>query len=286
MFAAAFLIGGGGGLIDVTANLTIRMISDRQRIGRRLNQLAFFHGGGAIVSPFFAGLILSLTAQWRSIYLYAGVLTSLLVIVIVVLVRRTGIKELQSEDDPGSLRFNPAVALLGGALFFYMTLEAGISGWIVEYGRNTIGLNENTALFYLSLFFILLTAGRFFSSFYVDRIGLHRSVFLNFILILILVGAGVLFEKLFFLIAISGFFMAPIFPTTVALISYELGSSNIRIMGVFFSVAGLGGIFGPWMIGMVADSFSLQAGFALLMVFSISAITISALFRCVSGHKN
>ena len=53
MFAAAFLIGGGGGLIDVTANLTIRMISDRKRIGRRLNQLAFFHGGGAIVSPFF-----------------------------------------------------------------------------------------------------------------------------------------------------------------------------------------------------------------------------------------
>ena len=164
-----------------------------------------------------------------------------------------------------------------------MTLEAGISGWMVEYGR-TVGLGEQTALFYLSLFFILLTAGRFLSSFYVDRLGLQRSILVNFLVILVLVAGGSIFRKFFILIPCAGLFMAPIFPTTVALISHELGSSNIRVLGFFFAVAGLGGIFGPWMIGMLAKGFSLQTGLALLMVFAVCAVTVCALYRCVSGR--
>ena len=280
MFIAAFLIGIGGGLIDVTANMTIRMSAEKTKLGRRLNQLAFFHGTGAIVSPMFAGLILSLTAQWRRIYFFAAVLTAVLVIIILALIKKAGMKVVE-EEEQDKLSINPSVALLGGVLFFYMTLEAGISGWMVEYGR-TIGLSNQIALFYLSLFFILLTAGRFLSSLYVDRLGLHKSILLNFTVILALVAGGITFKDFFILIPCAGFFMAPIFPTTVALISNELGSTNIRTLGFFFAVAGLGGIFGPWMIGMLAKSFSLQTGLALLMVFAICAITICSLYSCVS----
>ncbi|MDC7227739.1 MAG: MFS transporter [Spirochaetales bacterium] len=277
MFASAFLIGIGGGLIDVTANLTIRMTADSSRIGHRLNQLAFFHGFGAILSPLFAGIVLSLTAQWRRIYFFAALLTVLLVIVIFVLIRKADIRQLK-EETPEKLTIHPGVILLGGALFFYMTLEAGISGWMVEYGKNSVGIGEREALFYLSLFFILLTAGRLLSSFYVDRFGLYRSILLNFIVIFVFVAGGVTFKFLFVLIPCSGLFMAPIFPTTVALISNELDSSNIRILGFFFAIAGLGGIFGPWMIGLLAAEFSLQTGLTLLMAFTVCAVIICGLY--------
>ncbi len=280
MFTSAFLTGAGGGLIDVTANNLIRISAKSSRIGRRLNQLAFFHGLGAIVSPLFAGVVLTQAADWHNLYLFAGIVTAVLSAAVMIFISR--IKFIFPESEDVSISINPSIALLGGVLFFYMTLEAGISGWLVEYGRNVIGLNERDALAYLSLFFILLTAGRLLSSFYVDRIGLQRVIFLSFFMILILTFFSAVFKQMFFLVSCTGLFMASIFPTTVALISNELESSGSNMMGVFFAIAGAGGIFGPWMIGMLSDSHSLQVGFALLMVFSICALSVCLLYQW--GH--
>ena len=105
MFIAAFLIGTGGGLIDVTANLTVRMSADKSKLGQRLNQLAFFHGTGAIVSPLFAGIILSLTAQWRRIYFFAALLTAVLVLIILILVKQAGVQKTAAEEKTEKLEY-------------------------------------------------------------------------------------------------------------------------------------------------------------------------------------
>ena len=227
-----------------------------------------------------------MTASWRFVYVYAAIFCSLLAAVIIFLTGRKRKAEETENRTFAKLKVGPQVVLLGIILFFYMTLEAGISGWIVEYGRAVSGLNEASSLFYLSLFFILLTAGRFLSSFYVDKFGLNRSIMFNFVMVLLLVAGGTMYRNLTILIPVSGLFMAPIFPTTVALISNQLKSSNIRIMGIFFSIAGIGGVFGPWMIGLLAKGFSLQTGFALLMIFAICGLTVCALFICVGGKDS
>lgn len=279
MFISAFLMGTGGGLIDVTAVLTIRMITEKSKIGGRFNLLTFFHGLGAILAPFFAGFILIKFSDWHKIYFFAGTAILLITIFIIFVIRRGLPRYPDESSEQISIKVNSKVLILGGLIMLYMAIEIGISGWIVEYGKTIVGLGMQKALFYLSLFFILITAGRFLSSLYVDALGLSLAVLINYAGVLILITLGLIFNGMSILIPISGIFMASIFPTTVALISNELGGSNIRIMGVFFATGGIGGIAGPWLIGLISKYFSLQTGFSLLAVFSLSAVILGAFYH-------
>ena len=48
---SAFLVGLGCGLVDVTANLAVKVADTHGKVGKALVRLAFYHGVGAIVAP-------------------------------------------------------------------------------------------------------------------------------------------------------------------------------------------------------------------------------------------
>ncbi|MDC7231697.1 MAG: MFS transporter, partial [Spirochaetales bacterium] len=168
---------------------------------------------------------------------------------------------------------------LGFLLFFYMTMEAGIAGWIVEYYRTVLMESEALSLFSLSLFFILITAGRLVSSFYADRIGLDNTLLLNMAAAMGCLIIGTLFRQAAILIPCSGFFLATAFPSTVALLSKVLKTGNIRILGAFFSIGGLGGLAGPWLIGAFARQAGLDRAYLLLIPFSLCGVLSIYLFK-------
>ncbi|MDC7235874.1 MAG: hypothetical protein PQJ58_21810, partial [Spirochaetales bacterium] len=76
LFMAVFIIGIGSGLIDVSANVTVKMSSSPEKLGRNMNLLAFFHGLGAIMAPAFAGVVLGKTSNWQIVYQTAALITA------------------------------------------------------------------------------------------------------------------------------------------------------------------------------------------------------------------
>ena len=282
---STFLTGMGCGLIDVAANLSVKIAATPERMGSELNQLAFFHGIGAIIAPVFATLVLGFFPQWHNIYRFASIVLVISVFIVTRGVMKSGFQTAVIYDRDWKFSWTWQFAILGGFLFWYMTLEAGIAGWLVAYVRQEAGLSENMSNTYLSLFFIMLTVGRFLSSRYVDRMGLLRTVFLHVLAVMILVLVSSLFVGAHGVLPLVGLFMAPLFPTTVALLVEDLGMVGLRTTGVFFSIAGLGGLFGPWMIGIVARSFSLRAGFMLLPLFACIFIIFAIVYGRIKRRR-
>ncbi|HCG63358.1 MAG: hypothetical protein CVV48_06005 [Spirochaetae bacterium HGW-Spirochaetae-4] len=276
---ATFLTGGGCGLIDVSANLTVRLAARPEQVGRELNRLAFFHGFGSIVSPLFAAMVLNLYSDWHMIYRVAAILLVAATFAVSKGVSSSNISTRIPYEKDDRLVLNLQVVLLGGFLFWYMTLETGIAGWLVAYARQAVGLSDRVATSYLSLFFIMLTIGRFLGSWYVDKVGLLRTIVIHVVALLVITTVSALFPRAHILLPLSGFLMAPLFPTTVALLVNELGTVGLRTTGIFFSIAGLGGLFGPWIIGMVSRAFSLRFGFGLLAIFATCFLCLTLIYR-------
>lgn len=268
VLGATFITGVGCGLIDVSANLVVQVASPPERVGGALNQLSFFHGLGAIISPLFAAAVLAYSKDWHGIYRLAAVVLIIGFLLVLKGVLSSKIPTTIANRSSSKVVISKRVLLLGGFLFWYMTIEAGISGWLIAYIRD-IGLSARIATTYLSLFFVMLTVGRFLSSRYVDRLGLLKTITIHLVSLLALLLLATLVPALHILFPLTGICMAPLFPTTVALLIEDLGEMGVHTTGVFFSIAGLGGLFGPWLIGLGMRVFSIQAGISLLNVFSL-----------------
>ncbi|MEW6404785.1 MAG: MFS transporter, partial [Chloroflexota bacterium] len=131
--------------------------------------------------------------------------------------------------------------------------------------------SSNQALF---LFFAMLMAGRLLGGFFVQRVGYVRSILFASFGVIACLAIG-LFSPLSIFLSISGLFCSFIFPTITAGVSDTHHENINTILGVLFTFAGLGGLIGPWLIGLASDLMGLELGFAgnlllaVLLTFSI-----------------
>lgn len=139
------------------------------------------------------------------------------------------------------------------ANFLYMAAEMGMTTWMVEFYMKDDMYSAEVCAKLLSAFFLCMTVGRFAGSIFVDKIGRCRSVLAASACAAacILVGGGPAVLNLG--IAVSGLFCSIIFPTTTAIISTLPYGESGRVQGIYFACGGLGGMFGPGIMGAFAD---------------------------------
>jgi fucose permease len=89
-----------------------------------------------------------------------------------------------------------------------------------------------------------------------------------------------------FLLPFTGFFFSIIFPTLTAAASDTHTENGNTILGVLFTFAGLGGMIGPWLVGLGSDLLGLQAGFSfnILFVFILLVSVAILLKRSSNGQ--
>src|SRR5258708_4733204 len=136
----------------------------------------------------------------------------------------------------------------------------------------------------LSIFFAMIMLGRLLCGFVVQRAGYLRSIFFASLggLFCIAIGLFIPRRALFFL-PFTGFFLSIIFPTITAAVSDSKTENINTLLGVLFTFAGIGGVFGPWLIGWGSDLFGLQAGFAInLLLAGLTFISILILIKSPS----
>ena len=63
--------------------------------------------------------------------------------------------------------------------------------------------------------------------------------------------------------------MSIIFPTVTAAAS-DLHSENVgSVLGLLFTFAGVGGMLGPWLVGLASDAVGIQLGFGTVLVYCV-----------------
>jgi len=279
--ASLFVLGLGLGAFELGPNAIIVNLH-HERKGLFLNLMSVLHGLGSLLAPLFAGWLFTLGSSWRTIYRW----DILLIVLFILLFSFLRFPKAGEKVELDFLHL-PQIAFRGQLPWFhlvialYVAAEISIASWLVTFLQHMRGATVTTSTQLLSLFFAALMAGRLLGGFFVHRIGYLRSIFFASLggLICLLTG---LFgpAQLSILLPLTGFFFSIIFPTITAAVSDSHVENVNTVLGILFTFAGLGGLFGPWLVGWGSDLFGLQAGFIIISIFTaLLSVSIFILMR-------
>jgi fucose permease len=260
------LVGVGGGIINGGTNALVADVS----VGGRsagLSLLGVFFGVGAVGVPFALSLLLG-TFSYAA--LVAGVAALVLVpLVVTAATRFPAPKQAQGFPiaDAGQLLRDPILLLMGMMLFLESGMEITVGGWTATYFHETLGLTDQRALIFLSLYWFGMMLARLALGWLLRRASAAR-VMLG-CLALGFVGALLLITTSSVAAAGVGVFLIGCgFAATYPVVLGFVGDRYTRLSGTAFSVviviALIGGMVLPYATGALGATYGLRGSFVII----------------------
>ncbi|RCW61084.1 sugar MFS transporter [Halanaerobium sp. ST460_2HS_T2] len=287
LLTAFFFLGTGITLLNIVAvNLT--SISYSEKRGKMINLLHLFYGAGGIIAPYFVTSILKLGFSWN----YSFLFSIILLVIIFFEFNSASLPEIESSGkkvmkSTSELLKDKKVILFSLIIFFQVGVEFSIVTWLAPFLRDAQSRSDLTVSFYLSLFFICFTAGRFLASIIVEKIGYYNFLIITggaaaSLISLALIGG----YNFTILIPISGLFLAGQVPTLQAAILDSFDSSGIKVVG-FAQTAGMIGltVLSNWVVGFINDFIAIEAGFVFLVIILAAALILSYYLKKLNQKK-
>ncbi len=288
LYPLFFSIGIALGGIEIGANGAITDIY-HENSGKYLNLLAVFHGAGSMAAPWIVGIMMEIGLPWQTVY-KVSVFPILLFPVIFLFIKLAAGKiplgKPKQNGKSSNLFFNLNVFLLAFLIFLYVASEISFASWIVDYLYKVRSFSLKSASIMLTVFWGLVMLGRFIASFVVDRIGYMRSLIISVSIAVISFGIGIIPGKLFsYLLPLTGFFFALIFPTVTALAARIFPDNKHKVFSFLFFFAGMGGLVGPWVVGYSANWLGIAVGFPMIIFFIIGTLIILFVLKVRLNRK-
>jgi len=270
-----FLLGLGGGIIVTAGNALVSDISQARR-ATTLNLLNLFFGLGGLATPFLSANLLKRNSV-RLCYTVA-VLTAVTL----------GVNFLTPMPPPSGARSfdfsqvgpvlgKPVLFLLAFFLFLYVTCEVGVWNWLTQH-LIAQGIPESRALNILSLGFALgLLIGRVAVSPVLitvpaTAVVLAAAIMMTVTTFLMLKTSNPTLAGV--LVFLAGISMAPVFPTTLALVGDAFPRMTGTAMGVVITFGWVGLAVSSRIIGAIGGGDPKQLKKALLVIPAASAIMV------------
>ena len=269
-----FVLGVGGGIVVTGANALAGAV-DPTRRGSALNFLNLFFGLGGIITTYVGSANIDPATVCYSIAALA--LIALLVNVATKMPRPSGEASFRLNEVP-ALIARPQLQLLALFLFLYVACEVGVWNWLKTY---LITMNFDAA-----------AAGRVVSYGFAFGILVGRVV-VSRIIIKVPALTVTLFAAVFMAITTyamltlqsttaitlavfcAGLSMAPVFPTTLAIVGDAFHRGTATAMGVVITCGWLGLAVSSPIIGALAKGNQYHRALLLLPIFSILMILVN-----------
>ena len=270
-----FLLGLGGGIIVTGANALVSDISPDRR-GTTLNLLNLFFGLGGLATPFISANLLKRDSL-KLCYLVATLTAVTLVLHIATpMPAPSGAKSFVF-SEVGSLLGNPALWLLGLFLFLYVSAEVGVWNWLTRH-LIAQGIPEPRALNILSLGFAL--------GLLIGRVAVSPILISVSGLTVTLCAAAAMAVTTYFMIQtkdpkvagllvfFAGVAMAPVFPTTLAIVGDNFQRMTATAMGIVITFGWIGLAVSSNVIGAIAGPDPRRLKQALLLLPGAAALMV------------
>ncbi len=245
-----------------------------------MNRVEGFFGLGAIFGPGLVSLLIAYDMAWTQLYLLAGFICAILL----VLAYRLEYPSYQAQEqssifqslklvkDPYAFGFSMAIA-------FYVAAEVAIFVWLPTLLQQYQGEWTLLAANAIMVFFILRTAGRFLAEWLLSLFDwtlllawFGTAIFVCFALSML---NGV--DWALWLMPLSGLFMAMMYPTLNSKgISCFERSQHGAAAGLILAFTALAAAVGPLLMGIVGDwfgdvsyGFYLATGFAFVLCIGL-----------------
>jgi fucose permease len=274
------VLGLGGGIVVTGANALAADVNEARR-GTTLNLLNLFFGLGGLLTPFITANILGGNAI-RMCYVAAVLASITLVVHIVTPMPKPVISASQAADTGGSLLRRPALYLLALFLFLYVACEVGVWNWLVKYLVER-GVDKDRALNILSLGFALgLLIGRVVVSRILIKVA--SATVTLFAAIAMAITTFLMLQTndptiAWIAVFCAGLAMAPMFPTTLAMVGDAFPRKSATAMGIVITCGWIGLAVSSPIIGGVANGSKLQTALLLLPAFSVAMIIVNLAMR-------
>ncbi len=279
-----FFVGFGGGILVTAANALASDIDETRRASM-LNFLNLFFGLGGLTTPLIAGNIFEGDAVKLCYFTAALTGLTLLLHLTTKMPAPTGDRGFKL-SEAGALVSNPALGMLAVFLFLYVACEVGVWNWLVKYLISR-GIDERTSLNILSLGFALgLLIGRVVVSRILIKVPpitvlLASSVLMLATTYLMLQTSTV--EMATVAVFCAGLAMAPVFPTTLAIVGNTFPRGTATAMGLVITFGWIGLAVSSPIIGNLAEASSLQSALLLLPTFSALMVLVNLAVRPLLG---
>jgi fucose permease len=262
-----FLLGVGGGIVVTGANALVSDVSETHRAGA-LNMVNLFFGLGGLATPFISANLFQ--RKWIRLCYTVAALTvvTLAIQALTKMPAPTGAGRFVLADA-ASVLGHPLLFLIGLFLFLYIGCEVGIWNWLPRH-LIAQGVPESGALNILSLGFAL--------GLLIGRVGilpvLTRVPAITVTLMASAAMAVTSFVLLrtnrataaYALVFILGVAMAPVFPTTIAIVGDAFPRMTGTAIGFVVTCGWTGLAVSSRIIGMIAGGDPRRLKTALLVI--------------------
>lgn len=270
--------GLGAGSVDAALNNFVALHCK----AKHMSWLHCFWGIGATGGPYIMGLCLSRGMGWQAGYRTISFLQMALTLILLLSLPLWKKQELPLSGGEtvrpqtpqwGKLLKRPGVKAALTAFFFYSALELTTGLWGSSYMVAVRGISAETAAKWISLFYLGITAGRFFSGFLTLRFSDDAMVRLGEItaivgILLMLLPLHNLFLCLGLIL--TGLGCAPIYPSLLHATPQRFGKSlSQSLMGTQMAISYLGSTTMPPVSGFLSEKISMGLYPVLLLVFAL-----------------
>jgi len=273
-----FLMGAGGGILITAANALAAEVSGAHRASV-LNLTNLFFGLGGFLTPFIAANLFG--KKWvRLCDSIAALSVGTLVVILLTPMEQAHAIHGLSFNSARHLLAQPTLLLLGFFLFLYVSCEVGTWNWLPRH-LIAQGITESRALNILSVGFGLgLLIGRAAVAPILIRVPA--------LTVLACASAAMCITTYLMLrarrtwtviaaVACAGLAMAPIYPTTLAIVGDRFQETMATALGIAITCGWIGLAVSSRLIGSMAggDSQKLRKSLLILPCFSSIMLIVS-----------
>ncbi len=278
-------LGLGAAIVETGSNFFVGKLPRNTTL---FNYLHAFFGAGALVGPLLAAFILSLPLQWNNLFfLWIGFSFLLLIGFGLFFLKdyplppsrsqNSGTKPVESNLMVQALRL-PLVWLSAFFLLIYVGVEMTVGLWSYTFLTDIQRLPGVTAGWLVSGYWLGLTVGRLILAKLAEKFGLSSrnlmlAAIIGTVLAIALLWLVPATPMVAFSLWLAGFCLAPIYPTTLAVISKLLPSRLLPSSIAFVSsISILGVAVFPAIAGNLAELFGLNTLLPYILILSVAML--------------
>ena len=288
---AMFLVGISKGAITDYNN---RVISDyAEGEAGPINSLHIFFAIGACLAPFFALFLTGLSAEKGWLYaMIASAVLSLLAVIAGIFIKMDMTSDGADAEAPAAV--DASLDFFRDPLFLWtllmgicdQALESSLMGWMTTYYLETGIVSEQVSQLTTSLLWFAFLIGRIICMVIAMKwrpermlliMGSGTAVFM--ILLIVSTNAPLLFISTIGL----GLCLSGVYGTAVSNASGVFARYS-SAMGLYVTIAGIGGAAAPAAIGWLSDLFSVRIGFCVLAVMA-AILTLAVVMNMALKRK-
>ncbi|WP_428897386.1 Fucose permease [Parelusimicrobium proximum] len=271
ILTAIMLLCGGATILQVSGNAVMKDVSSDADYAGNMSLAQGIKAVGSSVGFILPPLAAKLFGlDWTVLFPFYCIM----VIITLLWLNAAGIDEKKTEGNSATFAScfklffgNSYVLMMVMTIFMYVGAEVCVNANTPMLLKDVFGLGASTLIVAWSLFFLPILVGRLAGPVILKKIS--PKTFLMYTTILAIVGVVLIFTKVFALCCIGtlliGFGFANIFPLVFSITVEHMPERNNELSALMVMAISGGALF-PFIMGTVADSAGLIAGYAVPLV--------------------